>query len=239
ILCKDIFKDPDVCRKALDRTITPAELRRTESLLPPELSNRVNVLSALLVYHGYELNSRYANLVSSKAHLQEKVDEKKGDVKLLRLEVTSLDNKLENLQRGYDALGQENWELRSQRDAASEEIRKLRSQLTDAKTNFASLSEERTQTDAKLSKQYLTEKSKFQEYKDVAGGLREQVTQFVGSNVESLVRKLLSSDEFHVALARVASLGINYGVERGLRMGHTVVKFEAAVQKVSNFHVGA
>ncbi|GJS46307.1 hypothetical protein Tco_0596428 [Tanacetum coccineum] len=103
----------DICRKALDRTITPSELRRTESLLPLELSNRVNVLSALLVSHGYELNSCYANLVSSKAHLQEKFDQNKGDVKLLRSEVTSLDSKLENLQRAYDALGQENRELRS------------------------------------------------------------------------------------------------------------------------------
>ncbi|GKC56654.1 hypothetical protein Tco_1084252 [Tanacetum coccineum] len=249
ILCKDIFKDPDVCRKALDQTITPAELRRTESLLPLELSNRVNVLSALLVSHGYELNSRYANLVSSKAHLQEKLDKKKWDVKLLRSEVTSLDSKLENLQRGYDALGQENRELRSQRDAASEEVKKLQSQLTDAKTTSASLSEELTQTDAKLSEQALTvrdlqnelvlEKSKSQGYKDAMDGLREEVTQFVGSGVESLVRKLLSSDEFHAALARVASLGINYGVERGLRMGRTDVEFEAAVQKVSNFHAGA
>ncbi|GKF45424.1 hypothetical protein Tco_0131976, partial [Tanacetum coccineum] len=71
---------------------------------------------ALLVSHGYELNSRYANLVSSKAHIQEKFDKKKGDVKLLCSKVTSLDIKLENLQRGYDALGQENRELRSQRD---------------------------------------------------------------------------------------------------------------------------
>ncbi|GJV56740.1 hypothetical protein Tco_1457745 [Tanacetum coccineum] len=89
ILCKDIFKDPDVRRKALDRTITPAELRRTKSLLPLELSNRVNVLSALLVSPGYELNSRYTNLVSFSAHLQEKLDKKKGDVKLLHSEVTS------------------------------------------------------------------------------------------------------------------------------------------------------
>nr|GFA59272.1 hypothetical protein [Tanacetum cinerariifolium] len=49
---------------------------------------------------------------------------------------------------------------------------------------------------------------------------------------------LLSSDEFHVALSRVAPLGINYGVERGLRMGHTDADFEMAVQKVSNFQVG-
>ncbi|GJU04039.1 retrovirus-related pol polyprotein from transposon TNT 1-94 [Tanacetum coccineum] len=219
ILCKDIFKDPDVCWKALDQTITPAELRRTKSLLLLELSNR------------------------------EKLDKKKGDVKLLRSEVTSLDSNLENLQRGCDALGQENRELRSQRDADSKEVRKLRSQLTDAKTTSASLSEELTQTDAKLSEQALTvrdlhnelvlEKSKSQGYKDAMDGLREEVTQFVGSGVESLVRKLLSSDEFHAALARVAFLSINYGVERGLCMGRTDVEFEAAVQKVSNFYVGA
>ncbi|GJT02377.1 hypothetical protein Tco_0823546 [Tanacetum coccineum] len=107
-LCKDIFKDPDVCRKALDWTITPTELRRTESLLPLELSNRVNVLSALLVSHGYELNSRYTNLDASRVRLQEKLDQKKGDVNMLRLEVTSLDNKLEKVQRDCDALGQEN-----------------------------------------------------------------------------------------------------------------------------------
>ncbi|GKB74807.1 hypothetical protein Tco_0936219 [Tanacetum coccineum] len=145
ILCKDIFKDPDVCRKALDRTITPAELSRTESLLPLELSNRVNVLSALLVSHGYELNSSYANL------------------------------------------------LRSKRDAASKEVKKLQSQLTNDKTTSASLLEELTHTDAKLSEQAPTvrdlqnelvlEKSKYQGYKDVMDGLWEEVTQFVGSGV--------------------------------------------------------
>ncbi|GKB09302.1 hypothetical protein Tco_0837614 [Tanacetum coccineum] len=45
---------------------------------------------------------------------------------------------------------------------------------------------------------------KSQGYKDAMYGLREEVTLFVGSGVESLVRKLLSSDEFHAALARVA-----------------------------------
>ncbi|GKC88394.1 hypothetical protein Tco_1149043, partial [Tanacetum coccineum] len=115
ILCKDIFKDPDVCRKALDKTITPAELKRTESLLPLELSNRVNVLSALLVSHG-----------------------------LLHLEVTSLDDKLEKLKGYYDALSQENRELCYQRDATSEDVKKLQSQLTDAKAASAVLTEELT-----------------------------------------------------------------------------------------------
>nr|GEU89517.1 hypothetical protein [Tanacetum cinerariifolium] len=143
----------------------------------------------------------------------------------------------------------ENRELRSQRDDAFEEVWKLQSQPTDAKTTSISLSQELTRIDAKLSEQALTvkdlqneivlEKSKSREYKEDIDGLREEVTQFVGSGVESLVQKLLSSDEFHVSLARVASLDINYGVERGLHMGCTNVEFEAVVQKVSNFCVGA
>ncbi|GKE51145.1 hypothetical protein Tco_1486301 [Tanacetum coccineum] len=34
ILSKEIFKDPHVRKRALDQTITPAKLKRTESLLP-------------------------------------------------------------------------------------------------------------------------------------------------------------------------------------------------------------
>nr|GEU99149.1 hypothetical protein [Tanacetum cinerariifolium] len=156
-----VTRDPNVCRKALDRTITPAELRRTESLLLLELSNRVNVLSALLVSHGYELNSRYTNLVASKVRLQEKFDRKKGDVKLLRSEVTSLDKNLEK------ALT----------------VRDLHNELA--------------------------------------------------------LERLLSSDDFHDALAQVTSLGIDYGVERGLRMGRTDADFEVVAQKVFNFHIDA
>ncbi|GJX49775.1 hypothetical protein Tco_0276620 [Tanacetum coccineum] len=64
-----------------------------------------------------------------------------------------------------------------------------------------------------LQNELVLEKSKSQGYKDAMGGLREEVTQLVGSGMESLVRKLLSSDEFHAALARVAYLGINYGAK--------------------------
>ncbi|GJY67129.1 hypothetical protein Tco_0469367 [Tanacetum coccineum] len=166
ILCKDIFRDPNVCRKALDQTITPAELRRTESLLPFELSNRVNVLSALLVSHGMELNTRYTNL--------------------------------------------ENKELRSRNDVSSEELKRLQAQLADAKASFAGLTDELARTDAKLSDHALV--------------------------VRNL---LLSSDEFHDALAHVASLGISSRVERRLCMGRTDAEFKVVVQNVSNFSIGA
>ncbi|GKA20238.1 ribonuclease H-like domain-containing protein [Tanacetum coccineum] len=93
-----------------NRTITPNELRRTETLLPLELSNSVNVLSALLASHGMELNSHYTDLVASRVRLQEKIYRKTGYIKVLCLEVTSLDDKLDKVQRGCDALDQENKE---------------------------------------------------------------------------------------------------------------------------------
>ncbi|GJR25556.1 hypothetical protein Tco_1101788 [Tanacetum coccineum] len=153
ILCKDIFKDPDVCKKALDQTITPAELRRTEYLLLLELSN-------LLVSHGYELNSHYTNLVSSKALLQEKLNQKKWDVRLLHSEVTSLDDKLEKLQGDYDDLGREN------------------RVATDAKLSEQALIIKDLQNELAL------EKSKSQGYKDAMDGLREEGLRMRRTDVE-------------------------------------------------------
>nr|GEV04388.1 reverse transcriptase domain-containing protein [Tanacetum cinerariifolium] len=84
----------------------------------------------------------------------EKLDQKKGDVRLLCSKVTSLNDKIQKLQRDYDALVHENKELCSQEMLL----------------------------------------------------LRVEIAYFIGSGVEGLVRKLLTSDEFHVALTHVASL---------------------------------
>ncbi|GJX17907.1 hypothetical protein Tco_0218739 [Tanacetum coccineum] len=59
------------------------------------------------------------------------------------------------------------------------------------------------------------ERSKSQEYKDIAEGLRTEVTRFVGFGVESSV------------------------FEKGLHMRCIDAEFEAAVQNVSNFFIGA
>nr|GEU75446.1 reverse transcriptase domain-containing protein [Tanacetum cinerariifolium] len=68
----ELFRDPNVCRRAFDQTITPAELRRTESLIPLELLNCFNVLSALMV------STRYTNLVASKARLRKSLSVNRG-----------------------------------------------------------------------------------------------------------------------------------------------------------------
>nr|GEW31366.1 hypothetical protein CTI12_AA053730 [Tanacetum cinerariifolium] len=92
-------------------------------------------------------------------------------------------------------------------------------------------SNELARTDAKLSDQTLVvgdfqnelalEISKSQEYRntvvaveDCFDVLKDKVTRFVGSDVECLVCRLLSSDEFNFALARVLYIGITSSVER-------------------------
>ncbi|GJW36856.1 hypothetical protein Tco_0059776, partial [Tanacetum coccineum] len=113
----------------LDQTITVAELRRTESLLLLELSNRFNVLSALLVSHGFELNSHYAALTASKARSQDKLKHMSKCIAELHAEVSSLEEKYGKVQEDRD--------------------------VDDAGGTSAKLADELAQTDAKLYDQAL------------------------------------------------------------------------------------
>ncbi|GJY45222.1 hypothetical protein Tco_0433435 [Tanacetum coccineum] len=54
-----LYKDPKVCRTALDRFPTPAETRRLRELSSVELSDRMSVLQCQLITHGSMLNARY------------------------------------------------------------------------------------------------------------------------------------------------------------------------------------
>ncbi|GJR04250.1 hypothetical protein Tco_0527234 [Tanacetum coccineum] len=170
ILCKEIFKDPDVCRKVFYQTITPAELKRTESLLSLQLSNQISVLTALLASHGIEMNSRYTTLVAFKARLREKRKRK------------------------------ENRELRSLSDTSSEEFKNLKVQLAEAKATTARSSDELARTDAKLSDQALVvgnlknelglERSRSQGYRDVV--LPRIALMTLGVSITSVVERGLS-----------------------------------------------
>nr|GEY07816.1 hypothetical protein [Tanacetum cinerariifolium] len=214
--------------QALDQTITPAELRITESLPLLDLSNQMDVLTALLTYYGTKMNSRYTSLVASKPRLREKLKRKAECVSELCSEVSTLEGKYDKVQRDWSILDQENRELRCFSDVSSEEFRKLKVLVVKDLQNYLAL-----------------EKSKSQEYIDVViaaehcfNSLRGEISGFVSSAIESLVCRLLSIDEFNFTLARIVYLGITPCVEGGLRMGSTDAEFEEATQKVSNLFVG-
>ncbi|GJX32068.1 hypothetical protein Tco_0241923 [Tanacetum coccineum] len=201
------------------------------------------------------MNSCYTALVASNTRLREKVKCKADYVSELHFEISTLEEKHEKVQQDWHALDQENKHLRSLGDASFEEVRELKGQLAEAEAAARS-SDELACTDAKLSDQALVvsdlqnilalERSKSQEYRDTASAaehrfddLRSESTHFVGSGVDCLIHKLLSSDEFNATLAYIFYPGITSGVKRGLRMGRTETEFEEASQKVSNFFIGA
>ncbi|GKD94866.1 hypothetical protein Tco_1374703, partial [Tanacetum coccineum] len=84
------------------------------------------------------------------------------------------------MQKDYDTLVQENRELRSQKDVASDKVKELQTELTDARVASIGLLGELSQTDAKLSDQALVvrdlqnqlvlERAKSQGYKDAVDG---------------------------------------------------------------------
>nr|GEU97664.1 hypothetical protein [Tanacetum cinerariifolium] len=159
ILSKDIFKDPNVFKRALDRTITLADLKRTESLLPLQLFNRMSVLTSLFVV--------------SNTRLREKIKRKLGYLTELHSEISDLGEK-------------------------HEKVKRIDGQLIEAEVAAARLADELARIDTKLSYQALV-------------------------------------DEFNATLARILSLGITFGVEKGLRMRRTDAEFEEASPNVSNF----
>ncbi|GJW35685.1 hypothetical protein Tco_0058605 [Tanacetum coccineum] len=173
----------------------------------------------------FYMNSCYTSLVASKARSREKLKHKVECISELHYEISTLGDKYDKVQRDWSLFYQKNRELPSFSDASSEELRKLKVQFAEAEATAARLSDE-LYRDAAIDAE------------DRLNSLRGEVTDFVGSGVESLFYRLLSNDEFNSALARVAYLGITSGVERGLRMGRTNVGFEEAAQNVSNFFVG-
>nr|GEW34291.1 hypothetical protein [Tanacetum cinerariifolium] len=68
------FEGDSSPERALDRTITLVKLKRTESLLPLELSNQMIVLIALLTSHDTKINSCYIALVAFKVLSREKIN---------------------------------------------------------------------------------------------------------------------------------------------------------------------
>ncbi|GKC51094.1 hypothetical protein Tco_1073839, partial [Tanacetum coccineum] len=62
---KELYKDPKVCRTALDRFPTPAETHRLRELSLVELSDWMSVLQCQLITHGSILNARYNHFLKN------------------------------------------------------------------------------------------------------------------------------------------------------------------------------
>ncbi|GKB80277.1 hypothetical protein Tco_0947172 [Tanacetum coccineum] len=66
---KELYKDPKVCRTAIDRFPTPTEIHRLHELSSVELSDRMSMLQCQLITHGRAFHARYDHSSREVEHL--------------------------------------------------------------------------------------------------------------------------------------------------------------------------
>nr|GEW15879.1 hypothetical protein [Tanacetum cinerariifolium] len=190
-----------------------------------------------------EWNGRYApeGLVSARNHLQEKFDQKAGYVKVLRSKVIDLDGKLERMQKDCDALVQENRELRSRKDVVlALKYRFSRVQFGSGLIVFVRQRFGLNEGSGLPFQQVKELHTEFTDARVASISLLEELslTDAKLSDQALVVRDLQNQ----LALEKARSQGYKNAMDalRGYyALGRIDVEFKAAVQNVSNFHVGA
>ncbi|GKA38823.1 hypothetical protein Tco_0731374, partial [Tanacetum coccineum] len=71
---EELYKDPKVCRTAIDRFPTPAEIHRLHDLSSAELSDRMSVLQCQLITHGRAFHARYDHSLREVERLAKQCD---------------------------------------------------------------------------------------------------------------------------------------------------------------------
>ncbi|GJQ90014.1 hypothetical protein Tco_0001153 [Tanacetum coccineum] len=78
---KELYKDPKVCRTALDRFPTPAETHRLRELSSVELSDCMSMLQCQLITHGSMLNARYDHFLRNVERLSKQCAQQTQTIK--------------------------------------------------------------------------------------------------------------------------------------------------------------
>ncbi|GJR50211.1 hypothetical protein Tco_1400732 [Tanacetum coccineum] len=147
---KELYKDPKVCRTAIDRFPTPAEIHRLHELSSAELSDRMSVLQCQLITHGRAFHARYDHSLReverlAKRYAQQTQIIKKQNANLKQHkesvvhaneEVSGLKAKLGALKSKYEATEHKlsSWDkkhrkYRSERDTLAKEKAKIKEKL--------------------------------------------------------------------------------------------------------------
>ncbi|GJW28616.1 hypothetical protein Tco_0045491 [Tanacetum coccineum] len=202
---KELYKDPKVCRTALDRFPTPAETHRLRELSSVELSDRMSVLQCQLITHGSMLNARYDHALKNESTVRAN-----EEVSRLKAELGALKSKCEVTEQKLNSWDKKHRKYRNERDALALKKEKIEEELVGTK-------------------------SQLEHRERQAEEIQGSIASFFQSDFTPLVRRFLKSSEFNRAFAGVLNTAISVGVERGLRMDRTDEEFRGLSQKVVGF----
>ncbi|GJY82465.1 hypothetical protein Tco_0495841 [Tanacetum coccineum] len=214
---KKLYKDPKVCRTALNRFPTLAETHRLRELSSVEFSDRMSVLQCQLITHGSMLNARYDHSLRnverlSKQYVQQTQTIKKQradlkqqgestvganeEVSRLKAEIGALKSKCEATEQNLSSWDKKHRRYRNERDALALKKEKIKEELVGTKSQLEHCERQN------------------EEIQDI-------ISSFFQSDFTLLVRKFLKSGDFNQAFTGVLNTAISVGVERGLRMDRT------------------
>ncbi|GJY32390.1 hypothetical protein Tco_0415885 [Tanacetum coccineum] len=207
-----LYKDPKVCRTALDRFPTPVEAHRLRELSSVELSDRMSVLQCQLITHGSVFNARYDHALKNVERLTKRCAQQ---TQIIKKQSADLKQHKESVVH------------------ASGEVSGLKAELGALKSKCEAAEHKLSSWDKKHRKyrnerDTLCHRSKCQ---DEEGACRYE------SQLEHGERQFddNQSSEFNRAFASVLNTAISVGVERGLRMDRTDEEFRGLSQRVAGF----
>ncbi|GKA93815.1 hypothetical protein Tco_0815801 [Tanacetum coccineum] len=124
---KELYKDPKVCRTALDRFPTPVETHRLRELSSVELSDRMSVLQCQLITHGSMLNARYDHSLKNVDRLTKRCAQQ---TQIIKKQGADLKQQKESTVRANEEVS------RNERDTLSTEKVKIEGELVGTKSQL-------------------------------------------------------------------------------------------------------
>ncbi|GJZ39319.1 hypothetical protein Tco_0585882, partial [Tanacetum coccineum] len=201
--------NPKVCKTAIERFPTPAEIRQMETLSQEELTGRVSVLQCQLMSHMGELSARYDHVIRNVNRLSKRCAQQTLSFK----------------QQSDDLRQQSGFTIRFKAERAAKEVIATEKEKVDEELIKAKSQLESQETKLKELKYQISQlESDTHLHNDIIASLEKQdkesrsdVTSFFQSDFESLVRRFLKSGEFNCAFRDVISLAMS-SAESSLRV---------------------
>ncbi|GKB11228.1 hypothetical protein Tco_0845151 [Tanacetum coccineum] len=206
---KELYKDPQVCRTAIDRFPTPAEIHRLHDLSSAELSDRMSVLQCQLITHGRAFHARYDHSLREVERLAKQCAQQTQIIKKQTAELKQHKESVARASEEVSGLKAELGALKSKCEATEHKLSSWDKKHRKYRSERDTLAKEKAKIEEEL-------KSRLEHRERQAKEIQGNITSFFQSDFTPLARKFLKSSEFNRAFAGVLNTAISVGVERAL-----------------------
>ncbi|GJT58619.1 hypothetical protein Tco_1002152 [Tanacetum coccineum] len=203
---KELYKDPKVCRTALDRFPTPAETHRILNARYDHSLRNVERLSKQCAQQTQTIKRQNADLKQQNESIVRAIKE----VSRLTAQLGVFKSRCQTAEHKLSSWDKKHRKYRNERDTLAMEKEKIEEELVGTE-------------------------SQLEHRERQAEEIQGSIASFFQLDFTPLVRRFLKSGEFNREFTGVLNMEISVGVERGLRMDRTDEEFKELSQRVVGF----